>query len=362
MNYITELQTDNPVITLTNEKDAYDFFEALSDQDKWVDISLDTISIKAEVDDEEHVSLSFTSLPAFKKTTLSPHALYSLKGRALNNAEILHQMSYVDQATMLNMSWPYLKNTLGRVLLRGGKIMAVHSGRYIPISQNSIFCSFMNYMKDEFKTGGFLSTSYRHEKTQITYHAANINDPLMAPFKEAALKFGGLSLSSIASDKVLVKLITGDLGQTATKVYPVLQEGSREFFIGSPLALPHRDSTTLDDIKEAYPQILATLQDGIDNLKRLLEVRIKHPVNCALNVAIKFGLPKKAVNDIRHYFDAMDDNVTAYEIYFTLAEILHEPRFKEYSAERQLDVHEAFSRIILIKNWEKYDTAKSPLY
>ena len=362
MSYIKELQMDNPVITLTAEKDAYTFFEELSDTDRWVDIALDTISLDTEIVDEEKVSLTFTAKPAFDKVILSPHALYSLKGRALNNAEILHRMSIADQATMLNMSWRYLANTLGRVLIRGGKIMAVHSGRYIPISQNSIFSSFMNYMKEEFKTGGFISASYRHEKTQITYHAANINDPLMAPFKEAAIKFGGLTLSSISSDKILVKLITGDLGQTATKVYPILQEGTREFFIGSPLTLPHRDSTTLDDIKETYPQILAILQDGVDNLKRLLEININHPVNCAINVAKKFGLPKKSVNDIRHYFDAMDETVTAYEIYFTLAEILHEPRFKEYSPERQLDVHEAFARIILIQNWTKYDTAKAPLY
>lgn len=353
--YEKQLAMATALINTTTEEETENFFEELSNSDLWTDIHLSNIKLEYS-SEKENVFITADSLA---ETPVSPLALTSIKERALNNSEILNKMNPEDIVAMLNMSWSYMVGKKGKTLTRAGSVMAIHSERYVPIQQKDLFSTIKDYLYEEFPKTKFMNMAFSHEKTSVKFEIADIKDPLMSPYYSMAKAAGTIPESLLQHTTMCATMLMGDLGQSAVHVYPTLKVGNKEYIIGKPLSLPHRDDTTLKEIVDSYPKIYSLISSSVDSLVELLKIKIKYPYNCAVNIIKKYKLPKRAAAETLIFLEGLEfEETTAYDIYFTLAEMLQTAKFKDLCSLRQLQIQESFARLSVEKNWDKYDTSK----
>ena len=112
---IADLRDTHPLFKFSGpegEQNFTDLLDTINKIDIWRDVDLGEISVKAqsEVENSEEIKASetglFLSIDDEEYPILS-EALYSVKRRAKNTAEILSHMGPKAQAHMLNLSWPY---------------------------------------------------------------------------------------------------------------------------------------------------------------------------------------------------------------------------------------------------------------
>ena len=123
---------------------------------------------------EENVQEILSNGGTFVLTTyagsqlVSDYALSTIRDRAANNGQIMNKLSEEDVCKVLNISWPYFSTDKGLALVRGERIMAVHSGRnngYTPLSQGELFGAAMGNMKTVYPDSSFVRGSFTHELT-----------------------------------------------------------------------------------------------------------------------------------------------------------------------------------------------------
>ena len=348
--YENEIRKKNPYIEFKEESSLRTFLDELESEDVWERlIPLESVLLSTDSD-------GLVLKARGNDYPLSEYALYTVQVRAENNAKIINRMNNEEKADILNKSWKHLEGKIGTLLVRGGRAMAFHSGRYRALPQNVIYDRFYNFMRDEFPDAGFEKASYSHDKTEIIINAADANSDILKDFIDMAISCG-YSKKQLSLVRAAILLETGDLGKTATRISPVLIDRGRILPIGIGSSVRHRDDAKVSDIEDALSSAGVMITQSLENITRLFSYEIEYPRGCAMNICAKYELPLKNMQFIIDSFDedGIFGDYTAYDIWSQLTEYLFTPEFMNRSNDRQLLIRQAFTKMTCEKNWKNYD-------
>lgn len=336
--------------TTEEEKDFFEFIKGVDDSDRWLETPLSSFYLK-EIDMtdaptliKERTSTGLALIADGEAFPVFPAAIYSIRRRARNNADIFGSLTVNECANMLNMSWPHLTGN-GKILIRGGKVLATHSNRYVPISQGSIFKCFYDTMKANYDDIAFDGGYYSHESSKCSYKIES--EKLLSDLKKVLLDEGIKTADSI---QVYVECITGDTGTAAITAYPCINAKGRKNHFTNPVSVEHRDTTTFTDVENGFNQVMAVVKDGVKNLERLLKIDLTYPSVIARKLALnsKYQLPKGLVKEIEPMLamgEFMGEKTSAYDFYFTLCEMFRLPEFEKLTDKRKMRIKDSVARV-----------------
>lgn len=334
-----------------SEKGFSDFLGKISEHDRWIEIPLSSVSLAPQgfADSSEGLVLTADGLtvPVFSQ------AYASLKRRAENEAKVLERFSPSDFAKALNQSWPYMKEQKAKALIRGGSLLALLSEKYAPIAQSGLYESFRRFLSESYEDVSFRGARYTHQMTSGTYL---ISDESLTEGYIKALEKEGFSVSSEIA--FCVSLVTSDTGSGAVSVYPAITFGKSDSVqVSPPLSVIHKGDIDIADIEKDFPKLFALMKKSTDNLERLLEVRITYPsrIAAALSQDRRFSLPKRLIREVLpqlQMYESMGEEMSAHDFYFTLADILSSPRFKDLKPRRRLQIRENLAKVAYLSEEE----------
>ena len=256
-------------------------------------------------------------------------------------ANILNQCSeeYKNDEEVLIVSLPDSDNNC---------CIAVLSDGYRVLPANEVFKEASGEIKN---LGGYFTDGYIN--TDIFYALYQINNKeLENIYKD---KFEELS-----KGVPMISIETSNTGLSSVSITPKFRMRDIDLIIGRPFKTLHKGESDIDSVKEDIKQIFPMFKEAIDGLSRLKKIRIENPLFCFKNIAKKVLLPKKysmmAADDFCNFID--DSEITAYDIYFALAEVVF---YAENDNRPKLflnNLQEQIARALYL-DFSKYDTPYS---
>jgi hypothetical protein len=375
MTDLSVLKSDNCTINFKEGQDMADFLNAMTSSDIWQKIPISGLNLKYVNDVNEVNSSGVTFADSDDITNhlqdggyvleshvgeflVSEHAIPTLRDRASNNAQVMKRLSKSDTAKMLNMSWPYFTKDEGLALIRGNRVLAIHSGKnngYVPINQGDLFSSTLRNLAEQFPDTKFHSGIFQHDLTFATFIVGDDEHEIMAAYKDAWIRAGYPS-ATLDGAYPAVQFGTSDTGTYCATLYPLLIVKNRIHRLGNSLAVKHHGSASLEKFEDLFPQIFARVKDSIAKMAELLTTEISYPIETAIRVSKELKLPKKAAKEAiqmykEYYFGGP---ATAYEVYNALTEVLYSKHTIGLQGYSKLNLEESLARMIHL-NWADHD-------
>ena len=272
-----------------------------------------------------------------------PYAVKTLCDRLGISGSVLLKFANTELVDILKKCTEKFEDDKVTIVKVGPRAAAVLSGNYKVIPADEVLVSASKKLK---KFGGSFKSGY------ITIDGLSADYIIDNPdISKAYSEFANLK-GAIPS----VTVSTSNTGLGAAEIVPKFAFKNRDVIIGAPLKTLHKGSGDIDKVTENFEQIFALFQQSAKNLKKLKGVKIDHPVECFKNVAKRVLLPKKyslmAADDFEGF---VDEDTTAYDIYFGLAEILFyaesDDKPKSYIGMLQEQIARA-----LFLDYSRYDT------
>lgn len=288
-------------------------------------------------------------------------ALVGLKDRAMNTSEIMKHLSSSDKATMLNISWPYMKTKAGLGLVRGGKLTALHSaaaGGYVPLAQDGLFQAVQEELEERFPGRTFAGAEYSHFMTSAAWSFKKQAANIMKPYRDAWIRAGMTQMGEIDTAEPGVRFVTSDTGLVTAAVYPVVKLGFNTLLLGGRIASKHHGKATVEDFAEKLDQLYTRFDTGIRQLADLMNVTIYNPKACFARLVKGFNLPMKPSTQQYIDFEITDGDeptCSGHTMFLAINGILQQPDASELSPMKKLEAEENISRILGIKDWTIYD-------
>ena len=369
------LKRDKCSIIFSEANGMEEFLNEMTKADTWTRIPIGGLHVSyhqnpselnpAEVsfadndDVNEHLKEGGYTLKSYVGEFLvSEHAIPTLRDRASNNAQVMKRLSKEDTAKMLNMSWPYFPKEEGLALIRGNRIMAMHSGKhngYVPIDQGELFSSTRRNLSEEFPDTRFFSGVFEHDLTMATFIIGDCEHEIMEAYKNAWID-AGLHADTLKGAYPAVQFGTSDTGTYCATLYPLLIQKGRIHRLGNSLTVKHHGNASIEKFNDLFPQVYAQAKDSIAGIAKLLAIEIDYPIETAIRVAKELKLPKKPAKEAIQIFKDFyfGGSATAYEIYNQLMEILYSPHTMSLQGYSKLNLEESLARMIHL-NWKDHD-------
>jgi len=363
------LKQEKPIMFF-HESDEKLFDELLTTiylTDTWEYVNIPEIKIcLAENEDEKTEDKILIKLNG-NKYSVHPLSMRSIEKRAMDEARINERLPIKTRIRRLNedFSVAYKKTDgeplIAKGLIRGEQLLALLSERYVPFTQKQIFDIFNFSLNINFTDVSFEGAVYTHSSTEARYQI--VDNDLIELYREALREVK----HPLAEEEIIMKIVlsTSDVGAGCISVIPTLSfKGSRQDVpFSTALKVEHRDKTEFADVEKAFSSVFSLANEGIKNFAKLLTITIKHPVECAQNIAKKYYLPKSEVDDLEpqlRYYSDTGTPLSAHEFYLILSDILNSRRYKDMHAEKKLFIRDGLSKMLTFeaKEWLKYDKPK----
>jgi hypothetical protein len=293
---------------------------------------------------------------------LSENAISSLKERAQDNAEIHSSMPCSEVCDHINQSWRWLSGKFGLAILRGNKIIAIHSGAgngFTQLPQDELVEVIEEQLNVQFPNHTFIEGNYSHSKTSATWALPDQKKKLCEAYSVAWRK-ADMDMALLEESMPCIQFITSDCGNLCTTLKPMMKLGRRNpMYLGDCLKLKHMGEVGVEEFAKQFDQLFALFERGIDCITKLLETTLLYPVPAMKRAVEMAGLPIRASRKIIEEFelsvpaDTLSNPVTAYECYFALSEILFCTN-KETSEKTQLTLEENIARLLKL-DWASLD-------
>lgn len=360
---------DYDIITFLSLDEAHDFFQAQRQADKWLRMYTNEIeaialednrlklfvengfqhecadgsmiaSFEPDVDEEDIISsmqttkMSVAISNGYKKVMYPlRHTAFShiqdragVSGRSINSLKEktrAKEMSPATRCECLNHGLQLYKDST-LVLVRDGKVTALLSGDgndYAIMPTTRLMHILETELENEYAGYEFMSGETTHEVTSIKY---KINDPNLADKLLNMLQSYGMLIKEVA---ISVQLTTSDVGLSAARLTPMLSyDGQRCVPFGKTLGVEHKGGdkamTLFVDIADRF---LASFRDNVDNITRMMNVKILSPERCLRNVydALKMKGYSYELRDCCERIKSEHSNgCSAFDIYWYLNEML----------------------------------------
>lgn len=228
-------------------------------------------------------------------------------------------------------------------------LLAVHSKDYAYLPQNDLFDILRSGLETTFSGYEFVEGSYSEELTTAF---------LEFPSQKNVIASLGLNDCTPA-----VLFTTNDVGKCGANIQAMLVredvvngiKRKVRVRLGTQLSTTHKDNHTVAEFGANVDNILSILQDGTKKLETLKNISIKYPEQCFMNIVKEYNLPKKEGEAAKEDFSIRRPvNVTAYDLYWALWNIMVYVKANGASITRQMDVEENLTRS-LNTTWSKFD-------
>lgn len=383
--YKTRLGAQNFSQSFKTSEEYKDFFAYLKETDEWKECSLPNLRLEVKAEEyedkgeegatgiaikDDEIVLKFPEKKAVPKKLVLKNegvsldlfetALWSIRMRARNIADIHDRFPLEVLCDQLNMSWPYLykrngEPEKGKILLRAGKVLGVMSERYAPLPQSMIFNMIEKYLRENYAGSEFLSGTYTHDLTVMKWRIGRENDSLLASYKDAWVKNGG-RLSQIEGAYPVLIVSTNDIGTAAVTLRPMFVNGASMYALGEGVSTKHKGMEDYSKVEKLIPTAFINMQKAMKRMAELPGILIDNPKATLINAMSEVGLlkkAKKACADVVRGF-IPHKNVTAYELYVTICDIFITGRGKQIDGQRKLNCEIAISRLLFV-DWNALD-------
>ena len=161
------------------------------------------------------------------------------------------------------------------------------------------------------------------------------------------------------TDKIMPGILfqSSDTGVSSVKISTFLQTGANSYIrIGSAISMDHRNKSSIEEFKTLLEGMFGKMQETVEDLNKLLDIKIKYPVSTMQNVCDFLKVPKKAAAEAINMYQVTIGNQpdTAHGIFMAMQEILYNMKINRIPMGKILQIEEDITRCIKL-NWSKYD-------
>lgn len=246
-----------------------------------------------------------------------------------------------------------------QILVRAGRVMAIHSKKYNTISQLTIFKTSAEAMADRFKKSKMLTASYNPDVTHASYAICDGNGEFMESYAKT-WKESGMPEQMLEKTYPMIDFATSDTGRYTISIRPILRIGKNTYPIGTELKMKHNGLADVAHIGMNVDKCFAEMQESITTLNELQKMKLIHPYAVFVRACRESGLYKTVKNLCCETLDnikatyAEDDEITAFSMYREICDMQDREVFKEFAPNTILSCLEAFGRLLQLK-WKEMD-------
>lgn len=210
-----------------------------------------------------------------------------------------------------------------KVYVRDDQLLALHSKDYKILEISELVKTLENEISKKYEKFEFLNGFYSDEFTIVDYEI--LDRKTLKKYNEALLD------RSNADSKIVVRLVTSNLGLSGANLYPYFlfrtdpTANYRMFPVtGKKIVLEHKGTADMDKFAHNCKELFPLVELLPENLEKLKQVRIENPVATILNLADKVQIPVKYVADIAEdvNFLYQNESANADEIYKFFAQVV----------------------------------------
>ena len=250
-------------------------------------------------------------------------AIRTILDRAGISGSGLRKLETANYAKVVNYC---LKVAKGDALIKiaDGKVSAVHGGDhhdYSILDMRAVFEMTMQFLNTNFPGNSYVEGSgmFDHSIVSAMWELGG-NQELLDTYREA-LSDHGISDNIIAP---AVRLTTSDVAVSGANLYPMLtcSSSGRTISLGSPIKLAHTGGADMTQFLANLRMLCSRYQDAISDITKLMDIEIRHPLNCIRLLMKRLGIRKKLINDVAEMFEFQKGNgpCTAHDLYFAMNE------------------------------------------
>ena len=289
-------------------------------------------------------------------------AIKTILDRARINGNGLRDLEKSNYAKVVNYC---LRVAKGDALIKiaDGKVSAVHggdAGDYEVLNMQEVFELTMQYLNLNFPGTTYMegSGTYDHLIVSAMWELGG-SQKLLDTYRQA-LADHGLTDQNIAP---ALRLTTSDVAESGVNLFPMLlcNTANKTISLGSPLRLSHRvkaDAANLSLFHNNLKMICSRYMDAITNMTRLMDIKIRNPLNCLRLVMKKIGIKKKLINETAELFEAQNGNVpcTAHDLYYAINEASFFAACDGMQGHDIISLEENITRALAL-DWTEYDVS-----
>lgn len=264
-----------------------------------------------------------------KAFLLSSTGLASLISRAGLDCPVIHKLNIEDLEKTINTALKYAGEKQVSILHREDKIRAFNGANtYVSLSPCKMITAIVKMLDSSYNGYTFKGGNYTHQKVMCSFELTGDTTEIMETYKNACEGIGSVKNKNL---KVCFDFQTSEIGDDCAVISVSLVRGQLKIVLGSPISVVHNGDVSEETFINQLPQLLAKTKDLVAGLQKLMDLEVKHPINCILNLAKYAGLAKtqtmSAIAEFQNYMDNMlkdDKNAkfTAHDVFYVLQETL----------------------------------------
>ncbi|MCL2620285.1 MAG: hypothetical protein FWD97_05050 [Defluviitaleaceae bacterium] len=293
------------------------------------------------------------------QTALRSCAITSLSARARISGAALGDVSKPVFRNILNECLKVAsKKSTAKIRMAEGKVSAVLSSSYVPLSMPEIFEMATEYVDQRFPNNHFVGGNWSHSITSAEWELTG-EGGLIKAYKEALTKHGLTDSQAHKNIQPGLRLSSSDIGISGVNLMPKLVVGNDRLLLplGGPMGLEHKGGASMENFRENLEGVFAQYSDQLEKLASLLDIAIENPVNCLKEVMKRLGVPKKYATPVLEIFGISFGNgshCTAHDIYYGLGELMMQLQIQKATGEQALRMEETIAKALSL-NFEEYD-------
>lgn len=292
-----------------------------------------------------------------KNLLLRDTALLSLLRRARISGSSFSRMTPDEKANVLNLclqKWPRAK---ALVYIENEKISAVLSGsKFRPLPQEKLLSVLKDVLNTSYKGYKYLGAYHDHSITTVDYELPANCNTIMETYKEALKEATAGEISNLS---LAIQFITSDIGQRKATIHCYILKNGRRIPLGFVNGVDHMNKATIEDFAFAAGNIFSAMQKNVENIKKLLDIKLVYPENAMEAAAKEVGLPKvPAMEAIKMFADVnCGKPATAHMAFYALNETLYLIH-PQPTGIKKLLLEDNVAKLLHFK-WKSHDTALS---
>lgn len=352
---MVDLNKEIVEVTFDKENEFFDLLETLKTTDKLRKTEIGDLELTTESDGE--VCSTGLYLKRDEEIFRIPEsALFSIRRRFKNMSEILPKMTAEDQAKMLNMSIVYLKDNEAKLYTRGDLVVGLHSDHYAAIRQYDLYSAFRDNLMLSYDEFCFLSGTYRHDVTEAIYKVVDLDTS--GRYVKALIDAG--KRVGLADIEFRIALRTSDAATCSVSVQPyVFIKGRKSAPLSQAMRLDHRDGVGMQEVRDIFLKTYSYNSDAVDNLAEMLQITLTYPSSVIRRLTKKYRLPLRPMKSIASRFAVEERGLkmSAHDLYINACLAMRDEKFTKMSEERQIEMQDAFSKILKTTKdeWQRMD-------
>ncbi len=361
-------------------EDSEDFLEVLAKMEEgaeWIETSSKNISVLPVTDKEVQKAVSpeiledtevasklaicLTADTGKTHLCVRRQGVRSLHDRAGINGDAYRQntMSETMRASHLNDGIYVMPESLVKVRVECGKVLAIHSSRYEPFSMADAFSEALTYIESHFPDCTFKWGRISHTDCSIGLSFEAYNTTL---FKDVV---------AFVEDENIVPVLAismGDSAQNAILLTPTILSKGITLPLGDGMSILHRKGENVNEqFRKHLKMVQAQFEQPLKKLEPLKKQVIKYPVEAFRHACKELSLDKKfviATKLAEKDFETevvlpkllASEPVTAWDVYRAMATIPEKVR--ERTPENKTAIFncsQMVSRVLSRTNWTRMD-------